>query len=672
MSKKITILITVFITLLMQFSVTYSETGIKAYYSGKVFSCSQPLLDKSNNYLINSSDFDSITGSSTTFDSNNKIVTIKFSGAEYACALETENTDASAQISYSLPVIIKDSLYLPFDFIKNTFNLLIKYDKGSAAIYILPSNQSYSTETSDFINITNKYSVTGSKEFHLDFSQSGSEFSDTSIAIQDADRQYTAVIHCDSFTTPTINTIKKYSDDTNASDDKLFDKFVEYRKSSYDSLSAYFTNTFLLGDKNGNEAAMKMINKSEGSLYGVRTYQYIYNTGRFNSTKWEEKTHVDFVIPVYANETIYNVDFTLDNGFISDTSLKKMAGLLQSIHIEGLPSQQDIPDLFKNTEVINAAKKGIYNIAFNNEDTTSVILGNNCSVSIPSAYIPWNSNNITYDVGYTSYKINENADISFSYEPSDTVDTIVKKIDSVSATIGSNVSITDLGSINIGNRDFAYALYQTGTKENPQYFYDFYTYAGTELYTFRYHSKTSPVESEIKNLHNILQTFKTSANFISEAIPTAKNEITYQSYGGKDTGFSISVPKKWIINKKTDKENNDIVYTVKSPDYSGSFDISIYNKDTSANDLFRDKQYKILSNSIYLNDGITSKRTLVNYLGSDGKRRLSFIKELKMKNSTYSLVISVNEYMTSNGRITDNSINSIMNTLSRSFNLIAE
>lgn len=672
MSKKITILITVFITLLMQFSVTYSETGIKAFYSGKVFSCSQLLLDKNNNYLIKSSDFDSITGSSTSFDIDNKIVTIKFSGAEYACALETENTDASVQISYSLPVIIKDSLYLPLDFIKNTFNLLIKYDKDSAAIYVLPSNQSYSTETYDFINITNKYSVASSKEFYLDFNQSGSEFSDTSIAVHDTDQQYSAIINCDSFSTPTVNAIKKYSDDANASNEKLFDKFVEYRKSSYDSLNTYFTNTFLLGDKNGNEAAMKMISKSEGSLYGVKTYQYIYDTGRFNSTKWEEKIHVDFVIPVYANGTIYNVDFTLDKGLINDTTLKKMTGLLQSIQIEGLSSQQDIPDLFKDAEVINAANKGIYSTTYDNKDTTSIMLGNNYSVSIPSAYIPWNSNSISYDAGYTSYKINENTDISFSYEPSETVDTIVKKIDSVSATIGSNVSITDLGNINIGKRDFIYVLYQTGTKENPQYFYDFYTYSGTELYTFRYHSKTCPIESEINNLHNILQTFKPSVNLMSEVIPPAKNEITYQSYGGKEAGFSISVPQKWIINKKADKESNDIVYTVKSPDYSGSFDISIYNKDTAAIDLFRDKQYKILSSSIYINDGITSKRTLVNYLGSDGKRRLSFIKELRTKNSTYTLVVSVNEYMTSNGRITDNSINSIINTISRTFKLINE
>jgi hypothetical protein len=63
---------------------------------------------------------------------------------------------------------------------------------------------------------------------------------------------------------------------------------------------------------------------------------------------------------------------------------------------------------------------------------------------------------------------------------------------------------------------------------------------------------------------------------------------------------------------------------------------------------------------------------LINYLGPDGKRRLSFIKELKAKDSTYTLVISVNEYMTNSGRITDSSINSIINTISRSFNLITE
>ncbi len=671
MSRRITILLVAFITLMMQFSVSYGETGLKAYYSGKIFSCSKPLLDKGNKYLINSSDFDSITGSSTNFDSKNKIVVIKFSGAEYACSLETENTDTSVKSSYSLPVMINDSLYLPLDFIKSTFNLSVKYDKDTGVLYLLPSGQTYSAESPDFINITNKYSISGSKEFYPDFSQAGSKFSDSSVVIKDTDQQYSALIYCDSFNTSAADAIKKYSDDTSVSEDKLFNKFVEYKKNSYDSLSAYFTNTFLLGDKNGNEAAMKLVNKSESSLYGVTTYQYVYDTGSFDSTGWKEKTHIDFVVPVYENRTIYNVDFTLDKGLINDTNLKKMAGLLKSLHIEGLPNQQDIPDLFKSSEILNTANKGIYNVTDNTSDTTIVMLGDSYTISLPTAYIPWNSNNISYDAGFTSYKIDEKSDISFTYEPSDTVDTINKKIDSVLKNIGTNVRISDLGNIKIENRDFVYVLYQTGTKEDSQYYHDFYTYSGNELYSFRYHTKSRPDEPQINNMQNILQTFKPAPN-LSAIVPPAEDKITYQSYGGKETGFSISVPEKWVVNRKADTERRDIIYNIKSPDYSGSFDINIYNRDAADIAPFQSKQYRILSNSIYENIGITGRRTLVNYLGPDGKRRLSFIKELKTKDSTYTLVISVNEYMTSNGRINDASINSIINTISRSFNLIAQ
>ena len=161
------ILFVVFIILFaMIFAInTYAGSQLKLFYNDKLINLSQEIIARGNEYFVNAKELTAVIGTSCKIDIPNKKLNIKIGDSitHYDIKSYDYTIIDPSTLYHDSPELINQTVYLPFTFIEELYNVNVKYDKKANILYFFPSNNKIET----FVNDRFHYSLTLPENLYL-------------------------------------------------------------------------------------------------------------------------------------------------------------------------------------------------------------------------------------------------------------------------------------------------------------------------------------------------------------------------------------------------------------------------------------------------------------------------------------------------------------------------
>lgn len=695
--KKIVFLFTFVITVTFYFTTScYGAQKTKLFYGGNIYTLNQAIVSNDNEYFIDPAELSNILGIKYSIIEKSKTINLDYQGIKVNCIIgPLSKAGSPANIKHSLPEMIKGKLYFPFTFLDNTFNLALKYNSDKSVLYILPKEGNKAYALRNFNNLSYNYTVSLPETIALDEVSTDNKFQDNTISFKSKNNLFHADINCDELDDASLKAMKEFLNDPSLTDEEVFQKVVEYKKSYFEAMQDSYKKDFLYGvaNEDADDSNMKVFKNYSQKVFGKESHIQLYNVIKSDKLLYSEEIHVNISVPVYALKTIYSVNFTIKKGNLSLTSLKHMSDFLNAVEIAGLEDQTDPVELFSDQEWINSANLGIYpdldNLYLSYDSMTNRSLG--YKITYPVIFIPYMENNIIDSYDYRRFKINYNNYFALSVEPVfQNTNAIFDKIKQIKEIYRSNMTLLGESKIKFLDNEFYYIDYKVNNDNGTSYVSDYFIVHDESLYRLQLNSRFIKPSDKIRNE---FMKIVCSLDFIEKQPSTDLNASPIKQYINKEEGYAFSYPTQWQLNENRSNDINYDAYSIISPDVSGPVNILITegefnSKPTDADILSFSstsnpwsiqgliKQYsapyahrakQLLSYNVHTGDKATFVYKLVNYLDESDRNKVGYSIDIIRNQKIVSLFISISDYAVAGGKIFDETLNSIINSISRSF-----
>lgn len=502
----------------------------------------------------------------------------------------------------------------------------------------------------------------------------------------------TAAFRLNSLDRSSFEALRKYYNDEISTSDELFEKYIGLQKSYIPALQDLYRNSFLYGDKDNpySESNMKLFYQGTDYIFGQTSDVFLYNIINSDRLKRLEETHLDIIIPISDYYSLINVNVTVKTGQLNAGVEDAVSKLLGCIRFNGLPVQTDILKVFGQKDAVEACNAGVYPAS---EGGGAVLEFKDAfagfSFKYPAAYSDYMQNSVGGKLFFKSFKIDPNDTFSVSSELTDTRDAIKEKIACIKENDGS-VSIKEEGTAAVGDIEFEYLGYELKSDDGVvTYVRDYFTARDKRIYNLRLSSRfAEPSSALISEFEEILNSF--SLTDPEKKYPAETEDFAV--YSNKEEGYSFIYPDSWRLTDLSKDINYDSL-SLKMPELSGPIDFyfsegelspginsadipaCLSGTDTVSFDRYIKKYTppytgavkKLLYSSSKSEGGITYVYKLINYLDSNGRTRLCYSMDIVKNYKIYSMFISLSEYASSDGRIADPHINSVIDIIASSF-----
>ena len=536
----------------------------------------------------------------------------------------------------------------------------------------------------------NSYSVV-----HTDLDNNSQE---RSVLLQSRDNDFSVRISCDRLDSSYFDAIREYLLNYSLSDDELFKLFTYYKQSYYRTLQDEYNKQLVFGssDNGTSETNMKIFSEHQETVYGVQSSSILFNTIRSSRFSNTEETHIHIAIPVLADYTLYSVDFIVKAGTLDEVKLKEMSQLVNSISIDGLNRQKKRLKILSDIESVNSANIGIYPRLEDVHPSYTEWVDNDLGYKItyPSTFMPYKQNSIIDTHSYKSFKVNFNHFFSITSEPAlDNDEGIQNKINFVKDLYRGKINITSEGKSRLRGRIFYYIKYSITEGNQTRYIQDYFIIENFRLYNIQLNSRFKKPSKKLQNeFMKIVRSLTTEQK--SSSI-SKKENIRTTKFIDNNNGVTFAYPDNWRLIKNNTTNDKYALYNIKNQDFSGGLEIVVSEGELKTS-LLSYKKLNLLSNPTsaevkryfknytapYIDRPMTllasSRNTLeealyftklVNFIDSNGRGKLCYSVDIIHGKKTYSLFITVSDYLTSKGKISNTELDRIVKTISRSFNV---
>ena len=670
-----------FFIFIFLFSVScYSSDGYKLYYNGTVYDAGNMIVATEDGYFFEVSQLAPVLRFTYTLDPDSQNLIVRFGKTLKECDL----------------VFIDGRLCLTPDFIANGLGMTIRRDKNNNTVYILPSDKADAGMMQVFTNITYGYSLTLDSNTIIDFGKTGDDFQERLLTVKEKNGLYTATITCDRLDEPSMEILRKYYGSDALTDEELFKRFCDYKKSYHAAMQEYYNISMLYGSSDSTmpETSMKIFGRHQTKLFGQDSEIIIYNVIPSEKADSKEEVHIDIQIPFSKNKTIYSFNFTIEKDSLTKETLIKIKKLIRSVHISGFSEKSGFLDTPEISAAIQAASLGIYPGAASENEAYNELVDSisGYRLSYPFTYTPYLQNNLMSEYSYKSFKIDRNNFFSVAVEPIyDTEKAVTGKIQLLKELNSGSIRINSEGEARVGKNLFYRIGYELGVEDNTVFIEDYFITSGSKLYNIQLKSRF------IKPSADVLESFLKILSSL-ELIPpaTAQEQRLEQSVNFMNIaeGYTFSYPGDWQFEEVSQDVNYD-QYSVKFHHLSGQIDISVsegeFDGEIAVADILKCitgldekgldqhfKEYKapyigrpsrVLMTSYYTEGDNIYLYKLINYLDSNNRGRLCYSRDIVRGKKIYTMSVSVADYASNEGKISNESLNSALNFITGSFKL---
>lgn len=520
------------------------------------------------------------------------------------------------------------------------------------------------------------------------------ELKDGVLLLSDQASGLQAAIRENSLDNAAMEAVRKYYNDYSSIDFEIFTKYIGLQKSYIPALQDLYHSSYLYGNTGDpySETNMKVFYQDKDQIFGNNSDVFLYNIINSDKLDSQEETHLDMVIPVYSDLSLISINFTFKAGSLNQAAEEAVYKLLGCMRFPDFPVQAGKLKVFEKKDAVLAANAGIYKAAGNNSGDLTEMRNEKAGFTLkyPASYLPYMKNSIGGRLDYESLKISPSQIFSVSSEQTSIPEAVYDKASYVKEFYKQDITVIKEGSTAINGNQFVFLNYEL--KDNNgivSYISDYFTAGRGHIYNLRLTSRYKNASEESKNeFKDILGSFTVSEPETAEV----KNDVPLKKYLNKEEGYSFFYPVKWKL-ADTSKDLNFDSLTLKIPELSGPIDINISEGELKAgikaeafpsilsglnsdslNKYIRNYTppyagvvNKLLSHSTVKESGVTYIYRLVNYMDSNGRSRLCYSTDIVKKNKVYSMFVSVSEYSTANGSVSDPAVNTLIENIAASF-----
>lgn len=497
--------------------------------------------------------------------------------------------------------------------------------------------------------------------------QSGAEQSDTATGI-------TTETNCETLDDKAFDFLRDYYNDETLSDDNLFDRFVELKKSYIAALDNLYTTNTLAVDSKSTETAMHVFYEGQETLFGLDSSVYLYNIAIYKELEKSEQTRLDLIIPVRSTNSVVTISMMIPQDQLGEQAAYDVAAILTGIAYDGLTPQHEAPAVFRDTGLIEMVKAGIYPAASQEspdyETITDSLAG--YSVSLPTSYVPFIQNKLGGVLTYTGYKIDPRRILSISSEPLyERQEGAVAAIERFKAVAPDTVEILEIGNFLYGSNDFNYIFYSNVENDVQKYYYDYFIQGSDRLYKLQLQSGFSePGPIVLRQIEKILAGFRTEETAEISTKSMLRDDPSVVVYERREEGYSFKYPSAWTLEEVSPNVDYDHL-RLNIPGYSGSLDITFQESAILTSQKggipFPEKTTKLLFSDYVIDGSVTTTYRLGAFVDDNGRNRLIYCADILKGNKVYSMFITAGEYRTKNGIFDDEKINTMIDMLASSF-----
>lgn len=693
MKKALLLLITLSAMIMLNVSVAWADISLNLYYNGKIHTLKNTVVNQNDRYYLDADEIGQILDLKLKADLSSKTLSINDgkSVSTYSARPLDYSIVGLKNYNSNIPEIINERFYLPFEFIEEKFNLIVKYDKESGSIYFLRDK-----DLKNFKNITHGYLLEVPSHSSIDLSGSFDSFSDNSIMMIDEKGEFNYSINSDKLDATSIAGMRLILNDYSSSNEQIFEEISNYTKSYFRAMQSLYKNEFLFSgtDAASSESNMKIFADYSEYIYGQLSNVVLYNIIKSDKYSSVEETHIMITIPIYSNMSIYTINISGKRGFLTTENIGKIKELINALKIQNLPANQNSLKIFNDIKTVRSANSGIYPLLSESdiEYTEYINLQQNFKMQYPSTFTPYLQNSIIDSLDFTSFKIDYNNYISISVEEIHNPDTCIEnKLSIIKSSPSVRSDTIEEGNSLLSGKDFHYVKYEIKDGLDLYYIQDYYTTYNSKLYKIELNSRfEKPSAAVVNEFIKIAE----SMEFIDSVKTDFIADMGFNKYINEYEGYSFSYPDTWELKNKSTDINFDR-FSIVCPEYSGPLDICINESESLINasteellklfaannaEIVRNyttnyyapygtKNTKILNTSSRVENDIIYIYRLINFLDEGQRHKLGYSIDIIRNGKIYSLFISVSDYLSSNGSLLDKELGQTIDAIVDSFTL---
>ncbi len=491
--------------------------------------------------------------------------------------------------------------------------------------------------------------------------------------------------------------LRGYFNDNTLTEDQLFNRFFDLKKSYIRSLESLYNVNYLSNSSRKSETALHIYYEGSDTLFGIEGCGvYLYNISVYEGLKHREESHLDLIIPVRGTNTIEMIRFTIPKENLGILASSYVAYVLSENRVKGAAPQYRAPAILYSESLTEDAKHGIYP-AESQTDPTYVRFEDTAAgygIHIPYSYVPFVKNNLGGDYSYNSYKINPNLIFSISSEPieGNGAEDAISRFRVTSLT---SIEILKNGYAYYGNNLFNYIYYTNVENGMKKYYFDYYIQNDKKLYKLQLTSAyAEPDKNVTGQLEKILTGFDYKLPTAAGSYSVSVEDVTMGKYLNSEEGYSFEYPESWSLRDVS----NDISYDrlrLVVPGMSGAIDVTFQEsgiidsasftdiiKSVEGNSIsswpnitigyrapFAGRTSKLLFSDFSIDGPISTIYRLSAFIDENGRNRLCYSIDILKGKKIYSMFITSAEYMTENGYFQDAELNGLLDKVAASFGL---
>ncbi|MGE5614023.1 MAG: hypothetical protein ACM3XR_06410 [Bacillota bacterium] len=488
--------------------------------------------------------------------------------------------------------------------------------------------------------------------------------------------------------------LRDYYNNRTLSDDKLFERYVELKKSYIIALENRYNTNYLRSEETSSETAMVIYHSGNERLFGIESYVYLYNIAVFKAEKHIEQTYLDIIVPVRSSHSILTVGISIPRELLGAEAFHAVSAILQGIRHDGLAPQYAAPIVLNNRDVIDKAKLGIYPAAYQEQpnyvDAINEAAG--YALMLPDTYVPFIQNNLGGQFTYTSYKINPNSLFSISSEPLRDSG-LENAMSSFKVTSLSSIKVIESGSRYYGNNEYNFIYYTNTVGGVKKFFYTYFITSNSRLYRLQFeYNHSEPGDNLLMQMKKILISFRITGEAVSYRNYAEIEGISTSKYLNREEGYSFIYPENWRVEEVSRNIAYDRLNLV-VPGLSGVLEITFQESDlksmVSFSDLargvegnpvsswpdltidydppFAGKTSRLLFTGLSIDGPVSTIYRLSVFTDDSGKNKLCYSVDIIRGRKIYSMFITTGEYHAKDGSFLDKKTNDLINMVASSF-----
>lgn len=523
--------------------------------------------------------------------------------------------------------------------------------------------------------------------------------------------------------TKVLDTLREYYNLPEASEEEIFSKYVDLKKSYIPAMKDLYKTSYLYGYAGGKlpEANMKLFFEGTEKIFGLNSFIYLYNQSETSLQGTKEETTIDLLIPVAGQRKIISLRAVIPLGKLDKQTADAFTALLGCLEFSELPTQTEPLAVFEKADILAQANAGIYPGVEKDTGFRATYEDRKAGYRIQhsSALVPYVSNAITEGFQYTSFKLDADTVISIAVEPAGSL-SLKEQAEDLRALYGSRMEVTADGETEMGGKSF-YRL-QCSIMEEPasnqvNHKEIYWIISGKTLYRFELsRSGTKPSSAAENEFVRLLSSLEfpaeaaitagesasptTNPAISSIALPatesTPAEEVTPAVYWNAEEGYRFSYPEDWKLQDISTDIHYDTI-KLKHPELSGSIEAvltegrlkpgltqdevaeyltNLTNTGNSPSLLlhyappYLGTQARLLHSRMEKRGNALYLYKLINYLDARDQGKLCYVVDAIRNSKVVTLSLIISDQAVSSGNLEHPGIREALDLLATSFTLL--